>query len=83
MKNKTKLSTKIEKLLEEERLDSIIKEMVKQTDFSKVCLAFSNICVDKSNDLKRTDKKESRKWYRLAKIIHKNLEDLDNEDNPD
>jgi hypothetical protein len=75
MKNKIELSKKIEKLLEEERLDSIVKEIMNQTDFHKVCLAFSNVCVGKSNDLKRIDKIISRKWYRLARILHKNLED--------
>jgi len=66
-------------LVEDNRLDSIIKGLEKLVSFDDLLLAFSNFCACRAMDeekLKdRVNCKEYREWMERANIFHKAIKD--------
>jgi hypothetical protein len=70
-----KLEKHLEKLCSEHKLDHIVNALVELHSWDRVCLAFSNLLVFKSNACK--DKKKKKELYAQAKMFHKVIEDME------
>lgn len=73
------LEEQLVKLMEDNRLDTIISSLQKLIGFDDLLLAFSNHCVNKAMDeekLKdRVNCKEYREWMERAEIFYKAIKD--------
>ena len=74
--DKMKLDKKIDKLLDGNRPEAILEELIKEISWNKMLLCLSNICVNKANNLKLAkDKTGYKEWMNRAKLFHKTMEE--------